>query len=355
MKLRLEPEGIRERIVFTAGLFPRLPMLSLMGTQLSQVIIAGCSLNVFNQMLDGPQTANAIADRTSCSQQGMEVLLDSLNGFGILHRRQGLYSLTRETRKWLTRESSYASSLESIGLNREIGKRFTQLEECVKTGHVDNIHLSDTNSAWWPSYLNALKSAGRLSAPRLIKWLKLHNISPKRFLDVGGGPGLTSIALCKEFPSLAATIIELPSLVKEGTAGIVEANLQDRIRYIEGSALESDFGTGYDLALMSNFLHVITGVQCREVIQKTYDALAPGGILVIQDTYHPGEDGDVPLQTGLASLMYYVTAGSRAWPIKTVEKWLREAGFEKTQAEKPKMGIFVAGHKSLGTPAATQK
>jgi hypothetical protein len=99
------------------------------------------------------------------------------------------------------------------------------MEEYVKTGRVDNIHFSDGTESWWPSYLNALKSAGRLSAPRLIKWLKFNNNSPKRLLDIGGGPGLASIALCKEFPSLWATIVELPSLVKEGTALIAEAGM----------------------------------------------------------------------------------------------------------------------------------
>jgi hypothetical protein len=114
--------------------------------------------------------------------------------------------------------------------------------------------------------------------------------------------------------------------------------------------LESNFGAGYDLALMSNFLHAISEEQCGEVIGKTFQSLAPGGILVIQDTYHPGEDGNVPLQSGLASLMYYVTCGSRAWPIKKVVKWLRDAGFEKIVSEKPKMGIFVAGIKSFAAP-----
>jgi SAM-dependent methyltransferase len=332
MKLTLAPEGLRERIFFALGRFPRLPMLSLMGTELSQIIVTGVRLNIFEHLREGPKTAAEVGALIDCDDYGMEILLDCMSGFGLLRRAQGEYSLEPETRDWLTRNGKSPGSVESIWLNGEIGRRFHHLDEYLKTGRVNNVHFDSGKNGWWGSYLKALKAAGPMSAPLLIKRLNLER-PPRRMLDIGGGPGLMSIAFCKQFPELTSTIMELPNLVEHGKSYIREAGMQDRISYIPGDVFENDMGKGYDLALMVNFIHAINEEQCRLIVRRTYDALAPGGMLVIQDNYYPGPDEEIPLMSGFASLMYFVTTGSRAWPSASVRAWGEEAGFSKVTLE----------------------
>jgi hypothetical protein len=332
MKLTLMPEGPLERLFFALGRFPRLPMLSLMGTELSQIIITGVRLKIFEHLTEGPKTAKELAELTGCVEYGMEILLDCMTGFGLLRRDHGAYSLSRETRDWLTRKGKSPGSVDSIGVNAEIGRRLFNLEEYLKTGRVNNIHFDSNGNGWWASYLKALKAAGRMGAPLLIKRLNLKQ-PPRKMLDIGGGPGLLSIAFCKEFPGLTATIMELPNLVSHGESLIAEAGMQDRITYKAGDVFETDMGEGYDLALMINFIHAINGEQCRTIVRRAYDALIPGGMLAIQDNYYPGPDEDVPLMSGFTSLMYFVTTGSRAWPCESVREWLEEAGFSKITLE----------------------
>src|SRR5438477_613167 len=182
MKLAIAPQGLFERVAFASGKFPLLPMLSLLGTGFSQIIITGVRLNIFNQMVDMPRTAEEIAGLTDCDAHGMEILLEAMSSFGLLRRTCGTYSLVPETRSWLTRGGKHPGSVEAVRLNAEIGRRFAHLDEYVKTGIVNNIHFATDEDGWWANYLQATEAAAGMALP-LIKRLKLRS-EPKSLLDI---------------------------------------------------------------------------------------------------------------------------------------------------------------------------
>ena len=331
MKLTLKPEGLMERLGFATGKFPRLPVMSLVGPLLSQSLTVAVRLGVFDRMTDGAKNSTDLAHLTNCDPHAMEIFLEGLNSFGVLRRKGGMFSLTREARQWLTTGSGKTSAIEAIQLNSEICSRLVHLEEYLKTGCVSNIHFESSQN-WWTNYLSALKAAGQLGASHLLRRLRLERL-PKTMLDIGGGPAIWSIAFCKHFEGLTSTIVELPEIAQHGLAMIAQADMTDRIRYIPGDFAIADFGNGYDLVLMSNVLHAMTLSQCRNVLAKAYLALNSNGTLVINDTYYPSSGGNIPLMSGASSLMYYVSTGSRSWPHTSIVEWLRITGFKNIQCE----------------------
>ena len=77
----------------------------------------------------------------------------------------------------------------------------------------------------------------------------------RRLLDLGGGPGTYSIALCQRFPGLEATLLDLAPTQPFAREVIEAYGMQDRVRLQAGSWDDEDWGHDYDAVLMSNVLH----------------------------------------------------------------------------------------------------
>ena len=59
--------------------------------------------------------------------------------------------------------------------------------------------------------------------------------------------------------------------------------LADRFSYIAGDLATADFGEGYNVALLGHILHSEGPERSKALLKKTFDALAPGGSIVIAE------------------------------------------------------------------------
>jgi hypothetical protein len=55
------------------------------------------------------------------------------------------------------------------------------------------------------------------------------------------------------------------------------AGMADRYETIAGSAFEADWGKGYDVVLLPNFLHHFDEAECTDLLHRAHAALKPGG------------------------------------------------------------------------------
>lgn len=56
----------------------------------------------------------------------------------------------------------------------------------------------------------------------------------------------------------------------------------DRYHLLPGSAFEVDFDSGYDLALITNFLHALDQATCTALMRKVKAALTPGRVAIAE-------------------------------------------------------------------------
>ncbi len=127
----------------------------------------------------------------------------------------------------------------------------------------------------------AMKAIGGQMARRAAEALDLEGVDT--MLDVGGGWGQFAKALCSVNPGLAATVLDIPRVAEQAPASIVGTEFEGRISWIGGDYLETDYGSGYDLVLLSNILHQELAPQAAEIIRRSASALAPGGRVVVVD------------------------------------------------------------------------
>ena len=96
---------------------------------------------------------------------------------------------------------------------------------------------------------------------------------------------------------------------------------------LRGDYHSSDFGTGYDVVLMSGMFHRETADNCRRLIGKAYDCLEQGGLLIVSDVFADA-DGTTPGFSALFGVTMMLTAPDGCVHADAdVANWMEDADF----------------------------
>jgi cyclopropane fatty-acyl-phospholipid synthase-like methyltransferase len=146
-------------------------------------------------------------------------------------------------------------------------------------------------------------------------------------LDVGGGHGSHAINFCNHYPNLSATILDWPQTRKIAEENITASGMDQRVSFQEGDFWTDELGSGYDVALLFNIIHMYLPDKNIDLIQKVGGALNPGGVIVIMDQMALPASGPTAKATaGLIGLDLFVEVNGQTYPPQDVADWLRQAG-----------------------------
>jgi ubiquinone/menaquinone biosynthesis C-methylase UbiE len=326
MKLGVVPENVVERLALASGVVPTPLMLGFWGMGLSRVLIAAVRLGVFEALRDGERTSAELASALGVSQAGLEPLLHGLNGFGYLRRRGGRYRLARPASRWLL--AGGKQSLRDVFLFfGDVWDFYADLEERIRTGASPNLHHAGRPPEFWERYLRGLATMAAQVGPLIARQVPLR-AGAQSVLDVGGGHGLYSAALCRRHPELRATVLDLPEACRVGRAVVAEAGMSDRVRYVEGRLEDADFGGPHDAVLIFNVIHNLSREESRRALRRAFEALRPGGTVAVLESEHVESGGNVSTAGGFNELFFFLTSGTQAYPEAEMKAWMAEAGLE---------------------------
>ncbi len=324
LKLLARPNTPAERVALLFHLAP-VPLVETQIALLSaRAIMAATELGVFACLLPAPLAAKEIADSCHLHPQAIQPLLGALVSLDYLNFRRDRFGLTPKSRKWLAQRGVW-SLLDYMPHLRDVWEFAAHLEQFLRDGAALDIHRGLSSGAW-SRYQTAMRSLASLSASEIAQRLQLPPHA-KRMLDIGGSHGYYSVALCRRFAQLTATILDLPEAIAESAPILAAEQMGGRVRHQPGDALSTDLGEDiYDVILVSNLVHHFTAEQNRDLVLRCARALVPGGMLVIQDLIRPASpsSGD---QTGqVLNLFFALTSTSGTWSIPEIRQWLQAAG-----------------------------
>jgi len=216
--------------------------------------------------------------------------------------------------------------VDAVRFIGEVALEFEKLEDVVRTGKAAPFHDPEKPPSFWQSYLKGLATFARYGAKEIVRKVKFDR-PPLRMLDVGGGHGVYTMNFLKKYPGLTGDIIDLPEAVPVGKKIVSGEGFTDRVRFIEGDMRNVDWADGYDLILFFNIIHTVEIDEAEALVKKARHALKPGGRLVILDSEHVGDDGDLSLTSGFNELLFFVINGTRVYPESKIRTWLKESGF----------------------------
>ena len=112
-----------------------------------------------------------------------------------------------------------------------------------------------------------------------------------RMLDIGGNSGEFALQICREHPSLRATVIDLPVVCAIGREHVGPQPEAGRIEFVGGDALEGALPGDYDLVTFKSMLHDWPEPETARLIGNAARSLRPGGTILIfeRGPIDPGE------------------------------------------------------------------
>ena len=346
MRLGVKADNPLETIAMSSGMVPMPLVLGMWGMGFSRTLITAIRLEMFEALDgDGEKTAEEVAAATGCDPLGTETLLNALNGFGYVKRRDGRFRNAGQTRKWLLR-SSKNSMRDTLLFYQDIWDQLDGLDDAVRTGKMRRFHEAEMPDGFWERYMRGLATMAKMAAKEVVRRIKL-DAPPQRLLDVGGGHGMFSVAMCRKYDGLAATVLDLPEAAVHGRKLVIEEDYGDRVTYQEGDLREADWGEGYDLVFIFNVLHNSTDEEGQAALQRGFEALRPGGTLVVLDSEHREFRGDLNFISGYNELFFFLVSGTRAWPEATMRSWFEAAGFERLKSKRLMMmpEVMISGRR----------
>lgn len=325
MRLSVVPGNILERIGLWSGLVPTPLVEVFLGMGMARCVISGTRLGVFECLGEEEKGVDEVAAAIGCDRDGLETLMNALNGFGYLRRREGRYRNSALTRKWLLKASGN-TMVDTMLFFSYMWDQLDALDEGVRTGNPPRLHHAKQPDDFWEHYMRGLATMARFVGKETARKLKFSE-PPKRLLDVGGGHGMISVALCRKYPDLMAEVLELPEAAVHGRAIVAEEGFADRVRYREGDFRTVEWGKDYDVVLLFNVIHNATRDESRKMIEHAFAATKPGGKLALLDADYKDTGGDLDTVAGFNELFFFLLSAARAYPEATIRGWMKEAGF----------------------------
>lgn len=332
MRLGVIPENPLESIALFSGFIPTPLIMGIWGIGVCKSFIMGYKLGVFESLAEGKKTARQVAEITNCNHEGIETLLNALNGFGFLKRKNGQYSNSKVINRWFIQSSAYSIN-DVVPFTEDIWNLLDGMEDAIRFGKKSNIHHSGKPPEFWERYMKALATFAKLPGAEIVKRVKLKN-EPKKLLDVGGGHGSYSIAFCNRYKELHAEILDLPEAAAVGKRLVEKQGMTDRVNYIDGDFLITEWPEGYDIVLIFNVLHTISAEECRQVINNACKVLNKDGTLIIIDSEHGGNEKNLSTAAGYNELFFYLVSDAKVYPENTIIEWLKSAGFKNNRVRK---------------------
>jgi (2Fe-2S) ferredoxin/SAM-dependent methyltransferase len=310
-----------------AGVLPDELMGMIRGYQESRILLTAIELDVFTavERRTGQATATGVAAELQTDARATGMLLNALVALGLLTKQANTFAITPAARRFFVAGTPDDARM-ALRHNLSLWATWSTLTQCVREGHVvRNREMQERGDDWTSPFIAAMHRNAALRAPLMVKAVGAEGV--KRLLDVGGGSGAYSIAFARAYPALHAEVFDLATVVPIATQHIAEAGLGDRVGTRVGDLRKDALGSGYDLVLLSAICHMLAAHENRDLMRRAFQALAPGGRLVIQD-HVMNADKTGPRAGALFAINMLVgTAGGGTYSEDEYAQWLQEAGF----------------------------
>src|SRR5437763_1733211 len=313
---------------------PELFFQTVNAYQRTAAIKAAVELDVFTAIAEGAHTPEELAARCETAERGMRILCDYLVIVGLLTKEGWRYGLTPDSALFLDRRSqAYLGGTLEFLLSPMITGAFEDLAAVVRRGGtlMDEGGTVAPDNPIWVKFARAMVPMMAMPAQGIARLINGADGGEMKVLDIAAGHGIFGIAIARQNPDAKITALDWPGVLEVAKENARATGVGDRYRTIEGSAFEADFGEGYDVVLLTNFLHHFDPPTCEGLLRKVHASLAEGGRAVTLE-FVPNEDRvSPPVAATFSMTMLGTTPSGDAYTFKEFERMFRNAGFSRSE------------------------
>jgi len=302
----------------TSGAVPDELTARIGSFQESRIILTALELDLFTAVGERASAAE-VAAALKTDARATEMLLNALTAIGLLSKQGGCFQNSPVAARYLNSNSPDCAR-SALLHSASLWKSWSNLTDAVRAGSGRRTGEYDTEAS-----IAALHRAAR---ERLDAVLKAAGVVWGRMLEIGGGPGVYSVAFAQANPQLEIDLLDEPEVEPFASEYIRQAGLEARVHVLAGDATATLPQEGYDLVLLSSICHSLGEEENFALLKRCFAVLVPHGRIIIQD-FVLNADKTGPKAAALLALnMLTATRSGSTYSEQEYTTWLEATGFQ---------------------------
>ncbi len=322
----------------------------LTGYWTTQVLYVAAKLGIADLMVDGPRSADDLAQATKTHSPSLYRLLRGLASMGVFaDDGQGRFTLTPLAECLRSDLPGSQRALAIMG-GEEHYQAWGQLLYSVQTGKTGFGKLFGMPVF---DYLSQNLEQAKVFDAAMVgvhgretsAMTDAYDFSDIGVLaDVGGGNGSLLTTVLQKHPAMKGILYDLPGVTERAKANLQAARVADRCTVIGGSFFDS-VPSGADAYLMRHIIHDWNDEQSIAILQNVKKVIAKDGrLLLVEGVIPPGND---PNFGKLLDLTMLVLPGGKERTEDEYRTLLKAGGFQLTRIVPTNAEVSVIEGKPL--------
>ena len=301
----------------------------ILAYQRSAALKAAIDLDLFTAIADGAASTADIAERCHASLRGTRILCDYLVTLGLLTKDDGTYRLEDVSAAFLSQRSpTYLGSMSHFLNMPGLKDNFDRLTDTIRRGSVaDSGNTVAPENPIWVQFARAMVPMMVPTAHAIAGILDVATAGPLRVLDIAAGHGIFGITLAERNPEVRVSAVDWKAVLAVAGENAAAHGVADRYETIAGDAFTAPFGSGYDVALVTNFLHHFDHETCISFLSKVRASMTLGGRVVVVEMVPNPDRVTPPVAARFSLTMLAGTPAGDAYTFDELRDQLEKAGF----------------------------
>jgi len=313
---------------------PALLFETINAYQRTAAIKGAIELDVFSHIAAGHATVPELARACQAAERGVRILCDFLVINDFLTKNGSSYALTPDSALFLDRRSpAYMGSVTDFMLSPTLVDAFKDVAAVVRKGGTvlpEQGSVAPDHPAW-VDFARAMAPMMAMPAQDIAQHIEVAGDRPVKVLDVAAGHGLFGIAFAQKHPNVEVTALDWAAVLEVAQENAQRVGVGERLHLLPGSAFDVEYGSGYDLVLLTNFLHHFDPATNETLLRKVHAALGVGGRAVTLE-FVPNEDRvSPPMAASFSMTMLGTTPSGDAYTFPELERMFANAGFASSE------------------------
>ena len=310
-----------------------------LGFWASKTLLSAVEMEVFTELARRPQSGEDLRDRLGLHSRSSRDFLDALVALGFLERDGGVYRNTPSTDLFLDKQKpSYIGGILEMA-NQRLYRFWGGLTEALRTGQLQNeaklgdapffqaLYADPGRLKGFLAAMTGLSHGANLAIARLFPWHE-----HETFADIGAAQGDLAVQIALANEHLTGVGFDLPEVEPVFRDYVERHRVGERVRFVAGDFFADELPRA-DVLVMGHILHDWGLDEKRTLITKAYEALPPGGALIVYETIIDNDRSSNAFGLLMSLNMLIETERGFDYTAADCMGWMSDAGFTSTRAE----------------------